>query len=471
MARALAFDVTDAGVLGVGEGGVLVGPSPGYALVEEGSLLVGPEALARARLRPRFVMSRFWERLDAVPLGRPFPDGLTAADLVHAHLRSLWADVGAETAEVVLAVPGFHTSEALGRLLGITQALGIPVVGLVDAAVAAAAVGFPGERLLLADVHLHRATVTELRQGEEIVRERVATIERWGLEEVNDALARRIAQAFVHKTRFDPFHAAETEQALHDRLPGWLERLGREDRVALSLSGGGRDHEVEVERAEVEEWARKYAEELAQKVSLLKHPGEPTTLLVSAHAARIPGLVARLAAMRGSEVVLVPEQAAAAGALREHETLRAVKGGLRLFVTRLERREPMPEEGSPGVGAVLRPPPVASDDVPVPFGGAVRPTHVLLGHRARALTAEPLVVGTAPPEGSRGLRLAGETAGVSRAHCRFFGVGGEVVLEDLSTYGTFVNGEQIVGRAVVFSGDRVRVGSPGQELVLIATEE
>ncbi len=471
MARALAFDVTDAGVLGVDGEGTVVGPSPGYALVEEGRVLVGPQALSRARLRPRFVMSRFWERLDAAPLGRPFPDGLTSADLVHAHLRSLWTKVGAGVSEVVLAVPGFHGSEALGRLLGITQALEMPVVGLVDAAVAAASTGFPGERLLLADVHLHRATVTELRQGDEIVRERVATIERWGLEEVHDALARRIAQAFVHKTRFDPFHDAETEQALHDRLPGWLERLEEEDRVALSLDGGGRDHEVEVERSEVEEWARKYAEELAQKMSLLKHPGEPTTLLVSAHAARIPGLVARLATMRGSGVVRVPGSLAAAGALRAHERLRAVKGGLRLFVTRLERRRPSPDEGAADSAAVPRSAPVPQAPPPFPLGGGARPTHLLLGHHARPLTAEPLVVGTAPPEGSRGLRLAGETAGVSRAHCRFFEVGGEVVLEDLSTYGTFVNGEQIVGRAVVFPGDRVRVGSPGQEMLVIAVEE
>jgi hypothetical protein len=346
----------------------------------------------------------------------------------------------------------------------------MPVVGLVDTAVAAAAVGFPGERMLLADVHLHRATVTELRQGGEIVRERVVTIERWGLAEVHDALARRLSQAFVRETRFDPFHAAETEQTLHDRLPGWLERLAREDRLVLSLSGGGRDHEVEVARSEVEEWARTYAEELAQQVSLLKHPGQPTTLLVSAHAARIPGLVARLAALRGSEVVLVPEQAVAAGALREHETLRAGKEGLR-FVTRLVRREPRPEEGSLGGGALLRPPAVEPADVSLPIGTAVRPTHVLVGHRARPLTAEPLVVGTAPPEGSRGLKLAGETAGISRAHCRLFATGGEVVLEDLSTYGTFLNGEQILGRAVTFSGDRVRVGSPGQELLLIAAED
>ena len=45
------------------------------------------------------------------------------------------------------------------------------------------------------------------------------------------------------------------------------------------------------------------------------------------------------------------------------------------------------------------------------------------------------------------------------------------MLEDLSTYGTFVNGERIVDRAVVSPGDRVRIGSPGQELLLVAAED
>ena len=468
MGRALALDVTDAGVLGIGEGGALIGPSPGYAVVETDRVLVGEEALRCARLRPRFVMSRFWERLDTEPLGRPFPDGLTAADLVHAHLRSLWERAGRGVGEVVLTVPGVHGSEALGRLVGIAQALEMPVVGLVDTAVATATAGFPGERLLLADVHLHRASVTELRQGEEIVRERVATIDRWGLDEMHDAVARRIAERFVQRTRFDPLHAAESEQALHDHLPGWLERLGKEERALLSLSSGSRDHEIEVSRADVEVWARMYGEELAQKVSLLKKPGEPTTLLVSARAARLPGLVGRLSAMRSTEVVRVPEQAAAAGALREREALRAGEEGLR-FVTRLERREPSPEDRSVGGGAVIRP--AAAEPTPAPALAGGGPTHLLLGHLARPLTSEPLVVGTAPPEDGRGLRLDGETAGISRAHCRLFETGGEVVLEDLSTYGTFLNGERVVGRVVVSPGDRVRVGSPGRELLLIAAED
>jgi hypothetical protein len=173
--------------------------------------------------------------------------------------------------------------------------------------------------------------------------------------------------------------------------------------------------------------------------------------------------------MRGSEVALVPEPAAAVGALSARERLRAVKGGHRLFVTRLEGR---PHDERISHAAATRPPgPGPSIPVSEPVGAGPRPTHVLLGNRARAVTEEPLVVGTAPPQGARGFRLAGETAGVSRAHCRLFEVGGEVVVEDLSTYGTFVNGEPVAGRAVLVPGDRVRVGSPGQELLIIAVED
>jgi hypothetical protein len=116
---------------------------------------------------------------------------------------------------------------------------------------------------------------------------------------------------------------------------------------------------------------------------------------------------------------------------------------------------------------VLLPPP--AKPVPAPLGR--RPTHLLLDNVAHAITAEPLVVGTAPPAGARRLSLGGETAGVSRSHCRVFESAGQAVIEDLSTWGTFVNGERVTGRAVLAAGDRVRVGSPGIELVLIASGE
>jgi hypothetical protein len=464
MARALSLDVSDGGLLGVAEGGAVLGPSPGCALVE-GDALFGEEALRRSRLSPRLVASDFWSRLDTEPLGPPFPDGLSSADLVHGHLESLWRTGRSGTDEVVLAVPGVYDDRQLGLLLGIAQALGIPVNGLVDAAVAAASAGFPGERLLHVDVGLRRAVVTEVRQGKSLVRERVARLDRWGQDEVQDAEMRGAAAAFVRQSRFDPLHDAVTEQALFDRLPAWLAALERDERATWRLPFAAGEATIEVTRSEAEAWTARFAEELSQQVSVFKRAGEPLTVLVSAHAARLPGLAGRLAAVRGVEVVLLPVQAAAAGALREKGAVRSPDGVIRL-VTQLKR--PEAPEGTVGGAAVILPP--VAKTLPAREPGR-RPSHVLLGPVARAITEEPLVVGTAPPSPGRSLRLEGETAGISRAHCRLFESAGSALVEDLSTWGTYVNGERVSGRAVLAAGDRIRVGSPGLELLLIAAEE
>jgi hypothetical protein len=466
VARALALDVSDAGLVGLGSDGLVLGPSPGTALVEGSRPVHGEEARRRSRLVPRLVATDCWARLDAEPLGPPFPEGLSRADVVHAHLESLWSGVRRTTGEVVLAVPGTHDERQLGVLLGIAQALGMPVTGMVDAAVAAASAGFPGERLLHVDLGLRHAAVTEIRQGHEVARERVARIDRWGQDEVEDALMRGAADAFVTQARFDPLHDAETEQALFDALPAWLASLEKHGRATLSLPAAGREASLELRRDQVLDWTARLASELSQQVSVLKRAGEPATVLVSAPAARLPGLVERLGAIRGVELALLPVQAAAAGALRERLAVRSTAGAVR-FLTRLPRAaEP---EGTVGGQAVMVAPRPAAPDHAGARGR--RATHVLLGCEARAVTAEPLVLGTAPPEGGRSLRLSGETSGVSRAHCRLFEAGGGVVLEDLSTWGTFVNGERVSGRAVVEAGDRIRVGSPGIELLLVAAVE
>jgi hypothetical protein len=464
LAQALALEAGDAGLIALGEGGAVFGPSPAVAIVDAGRVCFGEEALAGCRLLPRQVASEFWARLDAEPLGPPFPGDLRSADLVHGHLESLWAKAGARTSEVLLAVSGGYDERQLGQLLGITQALGIPVAGIVDAAVAAASGGFAGERLLHVDLGQRRSVVTEILQGTSLVRARVARLDRWGQDEVVDAQMRGAAAVFVKQARFDPLHDALTEQALFDRLPGWLAALERAESFAVSLPSTGRQVETELTRAGAEAWTARFAEELQQQVSVLKPAGEPTAVLVSSHAARLPGLVARLRAVRGVEVALLPVHAAAAGALRAKDRVRSAPGALRL-VTRLPR--PDVPEGSAGGAAVLLPPP--AKPVPAPLGR--RPTHLLLDNVAHAITAEPLVVGTAPPAGARRLSLGGETAGVSRSHCRVFESAGQAVIEDLSTWGTFVNGERVTGRAVLAAGDRVRVGSPGIELVLIASGE
>jgi pSer/pThr/pTyr-binding forkhead associated (FHA) protein len=45
---------------------------------------------------------------------------------------------------------------------------------------------------------------------------------------------------------------------------------------------------------------------------------------------------------------------------------------------------------------------------------------------------------------------------------------GEVVVRDHSRYGTYVNGERIAGSASLSAGDRLRLGTPGIVLELVA---
>jgi hypothetical protein len=95
-----------------------------------------------------------------------------------------------------------------------------------------------------------------------------------------------------------------------------------------------------------------------------------------------------------------------------------------------------------------------------------RPTHVVFRGRARAILAEPLAIGAALPAGRRALEVPAGP-GISRLHCTLSHDADGTWLEDLSTYGTLVNGERVGGRTALRAGDRLRVGSPGVELELV----
>ncbi len=460
-----ALELHDAGVLLVDESNLRVPyakRSPGYALLDGEALLTGTAAMSRARLNPRFVHNRFWSDLNTAPLGRPFAKGVTRADLAHAHLANVWEQAGSGTDEVILVVPGSHSDAQLGLILGIARAAGLPVSGMVDSATAAGVHSWPGSRLLHLDLHLHRAVVTELMQNDEVVRGRVDIGEGSGLIVIQDALARHIAEIFLHETRFDPLHAAETEQRLYDSLPNWLNRLKREDGIAIRLGHSGQEYSVELARNRLVEAVSAVYESIARLVTVLKPAGDATTLLLSHQAAALPGLGARLGEIPNTRLVALPETAVAAGALIDRDRIRA-SGDELPFMTRLPVRP----------GFVPGPPDTIVDSKRKPMRHriSVQPTHVLLDGTAHPITEEPLVVGVTLPGGARGIRIDGLVQGISRSHCTIYRKGLEVLVEDHSTHGSYLNGNRVEGRAVLAVGDRLRLGSPGVELQIIRVAE
>jgi hypothetical protein len=175
----------------------------------------------------------------------------------------------------------------------------------------------------------------------------------------------------------------------------------------------------------------------------------------------LPGLEGRLAAIANTHVVALAETTVAAGAIICRDRIRS-SGDELPFVVQLPVRP----------GLVATPPPT----VPSTAGqerarDTNQPTHVLLDGVAHAIDEEPLVFGVAIPAGARGVNLPGPSAGISRSHCSIFRRGGEVLVEDHSSHGSFVNGARVEGRAPLAPGDRLRLGSPGVELQLIRVAE
>jgi hypothetical protein len=457
----LALELNDAGLVSsAGEGWRDEGP--GYALLDPDRLLLGTEARAQARLRPRRLVTRFWARLDTVPLMQGTAHAGSHADLACAQLDAIWRRRPGGVDRLLPVIPGALGRDALELLLGIAAELGIPVPGLVDAAVAATLRRAPGRELAHLDFSLHGALLTRIAQGDVLERAESVVVPEAGLLALEDAWARAAAGAFVEQTRFDPLHAAETEQFLYDRLPGWLAALHEADEVTVELPLNGEPLAATLARVPLLAVTAHAYRLLAAGLERWRRPGAGLVLQLSHRAQALPELARFLAEQPGIEILALPPEAAVAGALARLDALPANGAGGPRFVTRLPSRgelPPAPRTEATGAGATS---PAAAPEM--------QPTHLLHGAEALPIGAAGLAIGTAPPRDRPALPLSGTPAGVSRLHCVVRLDEHGVVVEDLSRFGSFVNDERVEGRRMLAVGDRLRLGSPGVLLHLIRVQ-
>lgn len=443
----IGIELVDAALTAVREGG-RVAASPGVALLDPGGLLVGEAALAVARLKPVLAADRFWTDLasdsQAVIGGRV----LAHADLVHAHLSQLWKAVGQHGEAVVFAVPGTMRLPQIGLALGIARHIAMPVAGTVDSAVAACAELPARATVLHLDIHLHQAVLTRMQGAGLLRRVRVEVAPRVGIKSLHVAWAQLISEAMVRSTRFDPLHQAASEQQLHQRLPGWLDTLATQEAIDVSIDSDARAFTATLRREQFALAAEAYYAQLIELVHAGRVAGEAATLVLSARAAALPALRERLAAFADLELLILPDTAPAAAAAARADEIGPVEPPA--LATALQRRHP-----------------VAAADRVLRRTGAAVPTHVVLNGRAHLIDERPLVIGLEDGPGRR-LAISGPRAGISRSHCTLLRRDDVAVVRDHSRHGSFVNGERVDGEAVLGVGDRLRIGTPGIVLDLVA---
>lgn len=446
----LALEINDAGLV-LASDGQLVAEEPGVAMLDGLEPQTGAAAARRARLQPLDAETRYWQDLGSDGLARRTPAAATAADVAYAQLASLARATGGTGGETLYAVPAWYTREQLAVLLGVAREAGLPAAGLVDAGLAAAALEPVPGPLLQVELTLHRTVATVLEHAGELRRARYELLPQHGWLTLLQAWVEMIAAAFVRRTRFDPLHEAASEQRLWDALPGWLAALPQRDVLELELPAAGGQLGIELARADFAAAARPACDAVAQVLQRLRPAGGPAQLRVSHRWMGVPGFAERLAELRDCEVVPLPRGAAALGALAYEPVLRRDPSRMALV-----QRLPVPlARGATALAAAS-----------APVGVQDRPTHVVYEGRAWPIGATPLPVGSAVPAAGRGVAVAAGP-GVSRLHCRLFADADGTWLEDQSTYGTFLNGDRVGGRAALRAGDRLRLGNPGVELALV----
>lgn len=446
----LAAHLNDAGIL-ITDGDRILCREPGFALLEDDGLTTGRSAWASASLNPRRIHNRYWADLQTVPLADRQFEHLTSADIVSRQLEALWKRTSKPGDHLALAVPGYMRNENLGLLLGIAMDLEIPVVAMVDAAVAATRRQYTHGVPVHIDLSLHSALLTRLSQDGQAQYERSAVVDESGMLDLYDIWLRIIAEIFVQQSRFDPLHTAETEQALQDSVLDWLGIASSQTSVPMEIAYRGITHRAEVESLELVSAAAPVYQNIVSNLRALYRAGETPAIQLSDRAARMPGLADTLKARVGGEVFLLEPGATARGLVRRCAESRP---GSAVTLVRHMPWDQAPVEVN------------ASDGQK-----GAQPTHILLGDTAVPITASALVLGTQSLDDERWLDLGQDTPGVSRRHCEIAAANGQCVVSDLSRYGTYLNGHRIDGSAALQSGDVIRIGTPGVELRMIFVEQ
>jgi len=432
--------------------------SPGFALPQKDGLLVGKEAEGKAHLFPRQILNRFWDQLDTEPLEQPAKYApQNHAEIVYHHLARIWQAIQTHGDEVVLVVSDFYDRQQLGLILGIAQELSMDVKGFVPMALAASPIACPGQMLLHLDIHLHRIEVIYLKQEEYLTIEDSAMTAGKGLIHLHRDWVETIAQEFVGSTRFDPLHLAASEQELYNRLPGVLSHLQHNSSMVFDIIDAGTAYSITLKRDLFAHRAEAIYEDVCRLVERMrdKHgQKEPVLALQLSHRiSRLPGCREILSTIEDAQIIELGRGAAANGVLEIWPQLSDQRNteGISFFTSRPWQQSRPQYDVEPSAETV---------DMP--------PTHLLHRSVAYPIADKPLSIGREMDSKITRVQTHGHDSRISPRCCTIGLRDRNVVLDEHSSDGIFVDGTRVNGSMVLELGQIIRLGTNGEQFQLIA---
>ncbi len=400
--------------------------SPGYATLVQHTVVVGEQGFAHAWLHPRHTHSHYWETLNTAPITQLGKRIRHAGDLAFLHLEYLREQAGRPD-RITLIVPGRYTRTQLSLLLGIAEAAGLTVEGLVDSAVAVGATLPPGHYRHV-EALLHHTVISHLEVNPTAAqRTDTEIIPGTGIADFETRILDCIVAGFLRDCRFDARHDALTEQALHTQLAGWLVSLADNPEIVLALNSAGIRHETRLSRDMV-------LAAIAPLTQRLVDCADIESPLLDYRLGRLPGIDA---AWPGA--IRLPASAALTGVTHSPDFAYPSTGGMTLRTTLAPASRGLCQElnapAMPGRGA----------------------THLLVGDIAHPLSRRPLYL---TAEGVQRLTAEKTLGAVVRdaAGCRVDPVPGT---------GLHLNGTPLAHQMALQPGDRLSFAGAKASLVII----
>jgi hypothetical protein len=432
------LELNDAGINATVDGNLVLN-SPAYAVLHEDQLYVGEEALKKVRLYPRWTNNKFWQQLNTDSISNGTHQIRHHADLAFFHLEKIWGEISSSADEVIFAVPGSFDAKQLGLLLGIARESGIPVVGLVDSALAAVIEQEPSRTVMHLDIQLHHIVLTVFQSKEVIKRQEFAKITELGLATLWDRWANIIADLFIQNTRFDPMHEAGTEQQLFDHLPEWIEDFSDKKAKDYTLQLNQTSHSVSVSTEKLLTACTNVYPQIVQQIRNRIPQGQTVQLCLSDRFKGFPGLLDSLNLLQRCTIIQLGSKAVFEGIINHLSTIRSESEALS-YITHL-----------PIDKTVLTATSSAHSHSIV--------THLLHGHKAVPLGK----VFKLDSSMVHGIRQTSD-----QPQCTIYFRGTELLLHNHKPEGTLVNDETVTDHIGLQPGDRIQL--EGQIIQLICVE-
>jgi FHA domain len=358
--------------------------------------------------------------------------------------------------ELWVAVPPALDLNALGAVLQQWLQAGIRVQGFADSAAVLAASLPISQNVLLLDIAQQRTTVSVVVMHADAAELRRSVVLAGGMSALVNAWVRLAATTLVQQTRFDPLHSLRSESQLRAMLPAMAMQAQLEGRASREFEAAAESHVLQLSRDQFAAASEELLRPIGATLQMLAAALGDCSLLVCDTVVQLPGMEVVAATAQVPNAYEVPTSAIARAASRLPRVQDANASAVQ-YLTKVQRIN----NGDPAL--ILTPLQSGEQHATAPA------THIVYQGRAIAISDAGIVLGR-DTTSEFSLRLPEGLAGVSRRHCTIRRDAGRSVVIDHSSFGTYVDGVRVRGRALLCAGATLRVGDPGVEFPLVTLD-